>query len=107
MCDDDGLCLIGGAAGGSRIRSALAQVLVRVVREGLPVRDAIAAPRLNPVPGVVHLEPGFPAEVLTALRARESVVVWPALAAYFGGVSAIDRHGPGGDPRRDGDIRTI
>ena len=33
MHDDDGPRLVAGAAGGSRIRSALAQVLVRVVRE--------------------------------------------------------------------------
>lgn len=107
MQDADGVCLVGGAAGGSRIRSALAQVLVRVVRESLPAAEAIRAPRLNPVPGKVHLEPGFPEAVVEALALEDSVVRWPGLAAYFGGVAAIDRHGPGADPRRDGDTRRL
>lgn len=107
MLDDDGPCLVGGAAGGSRIRSALAQVLVHVVRERMPVVDAIAAPRLNPVPGLVHLEPGFPDDVVRRIAASERIVVWPELEAYFGGVAAIDRHGPGADPRRDGATRRL
>jgi gamma-glutamyltranspeptidase/glutathione hydrolase len=101
--DEEGVRLVAGAAGGSRIRSALAQVLVRVVRSGTLVADAIAAPRLNPVPGKVHVEPGFPESVLEALAETDAVVRWPALDSYFGGVAGIDRHGPGADPRRGGD----
>ncbi len=107
MHDADGLCLVAGAAGGSRIRSALAQVLVRLVREGGAVADAIRAPRLNPVPGRVHVEAGYPPAVVRALEAVEQIVQWPALSSYFGGVAAVDRHGPGADPRRDGDTRTV
>lgn len=105
--DAEGLALVAGAAGGSRIRSALAQVLVRVVRDGVPVADAIRAPRLNPVPGKVHMEAGFPPDVVAALAQSELVVEWPDLNSYFGGVSAVDRHGPGADPRRDGDVREV
>lgn len=107
MYDDDGLSLVGGAAGGSRIRSALAQVLVRVVRDGMPVADAIRWPRLNPVPGKVHLEMDFPEAVVRALELVEPVVRWPPRDSYFGGVAAVDRHGPGADPRRDGDTREL
>lgn len=102
MLDADGVALVGGAAGGSRIRSALAQVLVRVVR-GAPVAEAISAPRLNPVPGHIHVEPGFPETVVEAIAEHGTVVRWPAVDSYFGGVAAIDRHGPGADPRRGGD----
>ena len=105
--DADGLRLVGGAAGGSRIRSALAQVLVRVVRDGTPVADAIRAPRLNPVPDRIHVEPGYSPVVAAALEAAEPVVHWPDLNSYFGGVAAVDRHGPGADPRRDGDVREV
>lgn len=105
MHDDGGVRLVAGAAGGSRIRSALAQVLVRVVRSSMPVAEAIAAPRLNPVPGKVHVEPGFPESVLEALAAADAVVRWPTIDSYFGGVAGIDRHGPGADPRRGGDTR--
>lgn len=105
--DADGPRLVGGAAGGSRIRSALAQVLVHVVRDKRSVADAIRAPRLNPVPDKVHLEAGFPPAVVAALRAAEPVVEWPGLNSYFGGVAAVDRQGPGADPRRDGDVREV
>lgn len=104
---DGGALLVAGAAGGSRIRSALTQVLVNVIHRGMPIHEAIVAPRFNPVPGRVHAEPGLAPEVVAALRADDEVVSWPALDSYFGGVAAIDRTGPGADPRRGGDTRTL
>ena len=103
----DAPVLVAGAAGGSRIRSALTQVLVNVVHHRMPVQDAIDAPRLNPVPGRVHVEPGVSDAVLAALRTTDEVVPWPALDSYFGGVAAIGLSGPGADPRRGGDVRRI
>ncbi len=99
--------IVTGAAGGSRIRSALMQVLVNLVVHKLPVQQAVDAPRLNPVPSKVHVEPGMSPVVLAALREQDHVVEWPALDSYFGGVSAIDTGGAGADPRRGGDVRTI
>jgi gamma-glutamyltranspeptidase/glutathione hydrolase len=104
---DDVPMLVAGAAGGSRIRSALLQVLVNVVHRGMSAADAIAAPRLNPVPGKVHVEPGMPSAVLSAMAERDDVVIWPGLDSYFGGVAGIDEHGPGADPRRGGDTRLV
>jgi gamma-glutamyltranspeptidase/glutathione hydrolase len=104
--DAEGPCLVGGAAGGSRIRSALTQVIVNVLHHGMAVPGAVAAPRLNPVPGRVHVEPGFDEAVLETL-APDEVVRWPALDAYFGGVSAIGRSGPAGDPRRGGHVHVL
>jgi gamma-glutamyltranspeptidase/glutathione hydrolase len=99
--------LVAGAAGGSRIRSALLQVLVNVFHWKLAVSEAILAPRLNPVPGRVHVEPGFPPPVLARLAADDEVIGWPALDSYFGGVAAIGPSGPGADPRRGGDVREV
>ncbi len=103
----DGPAIVAGAAGGSRIRSALLQVLVNLVVHRMPVQAAVEAPRLNPVPHRVHVEPGFSPDVLAALRAGDEVVEWPALDTYFGGVAVVDRSGPGADPRRGGDTRTL
>ena len=103
----DGPSIVAGAAGGSRIRSALLQVLVNLVVHQMPVQAAVEAPRLNPVPHRVHVEPGFAPDVLAALRATDEVVEWPALDTYFGGVAVVDRGGPGADPRRGGDSRTL
>ncbi len=104
--DSGGPALVGGAAGGSRIRSALTQVIVNVLHRRLPVAASIAAPRLNPVPGRVHVEPGFGPDVLRAFDPDE-VVQWRALDSYFGGVSAIGRSGPGADPRRGGEVSLL
>ena len=104
---DDGPVLVAGAAGGSRIRSALVQVLVNVAHLQMAVPDAVLAPRLNPVPGRVHVEPGLTPDVLARLALDDEVVRWPALDSYFGGVSAIGTTGPGADPRRGGDVRRV
>jgi gamma-glutamyltranspeptidase / glutathione hydrolase len=101
--DDDGPLLGGGAAGGTRLRSALVQVLASTLDEGLSAERAVERPRLHPAAGVVHLEPGFPDEVPRALEAAGySVRVWPDRHHYFGGVSVVTRTGAAGDPRRSG-----
>ncbi|MTD13734.1 gamma-glutamyltranspeptidase [Nakamurella sp. YIM 132087] len=104
VTDRDGrLVAAGGAAGGSRIRSALVQVLSGMLLEGLSTADAVAAPRLAVGPGVVHLEPGFPAGTAGALRAAgDAVVEWDAAKPYFGGAAMIGADGPAADPRRGG-----
>ena len=67
--DDHGaLAALAGAAGGSRIRPALVQCLLRILRGAAP-QDAIDAARLNALPGLVRLEPGFAPEVLAAIEA--------------------------------------
>ena len=70
VTDHDGTpVFVGGAAGGSRIRPALLQVMSRSLIEGMPLPDAISAPRLAATPEIVHLEPGFEPEVAVSLRA--------------------------------------
>jgi len=101
--DGEGLVLGAGSAGGSRIRSAMVQVLHGVLVEGLSVADAVARPRIHPVPPVVHAEAGYDEEALVALAAEgHEVVRWQTLGHYFGGVSAAGRGGAAGDVRRSG-----
>jgi gamma-glutamyltranspeptidase / glutathione hydrolase len=101
--DADGLVLAGGAAGGTRLRSALVQVAAGILDEGLEPDEAVSRPRLHPAGGLVHLEPGFPDEVPEALAAAGlEVRAWPAQHHYFGGVSVVTRSGAAGDPRRSG-----
>jgi gamma-glutamyltranspeptidase / glutathione hydrolase len=103
VLDGDGLTLAAGAAGGTRLRSALVQVVAGILDEGLTPEDAVTRPRLHPVPGLVHLEPGLPGEVFPALEAQGlRVREWPARHHYFGGVSVVARAGAAGDPRRSG-----
>ena len=101
--DEAGLALAAGAAGGTRLRSALVQVVSGILDEGLPADMAVGRARLHPVPGLVHLEPGLGEEVVTALEGEGlEVREWPEPHHYFGGVSVVARAGAAGDPRRSG-----
>ncbi|HWB71958.1 MAG TPA: gamma-glutamyltransferase, partial [Egibacteraceae bacterium] len=101
--DDDGLVLAGGSAGGTRIRSALVQVLAGVLGEAVEPAVAVERPRLHPVGSLVHVEPGFTEQALQAVaHAGYQLRRWDRLHHYFGGVSLIARAGAAADPRRDG-----
>ena len=106
--DAESLTFAAGAAGGTRLRSALVQVTAGILDEGLDPQEAVSQPRLHPAAGLVHLEPGFPEEVLAALEdAGLKVRSWPARHHYFGGVSVVTRNGAAGDPRRSGAAATL
>jgi gamma-glutamyltranspeptidase/glutathione hydrolase len=106
--DAEGLTFAAGAAGGTRLRSALVQVTAGILDEGLDPQEAVSQPRLHPAAGLVHLEPGFPEEVPAALAdAGLEVRAWPARHHYFGGVSVVTRNGGAGDPRRSGAAATL
>lgn len=101
--DAGGLSLAAGAAGGTRLRTALLGVLAGVLDEGLSAAEAVARPRFHPAPDVVNAEPAVDEPALAALEARGRVVRrWPAQHHYFGGVSLVSRRGMAGDPRRNG-----
>jgi gamma-glutamyltranspeptidase / glutathione hydrolase len=106
--DGDGLALAAGAAGGTRLRTALLGVVAGVLDEGLPPEDAVARPRFHPAPEVVNAEPGVDEEALTLLEKRgRTVRRWPAPHHYFGGVSLVSRRGAAADPRRNGLAATL
>ncbi|GAB4248889.1 MAG: gamma-glutamyltransferase [Thermoleophilia bacterium] len=100
-----------GSAGSERLRSAIVQTLFHLIDCGLGVQAAIDADRVHVDRGVVHLEPGIPAEVTAHLQAAgRTVRRWPNQDLYFGGVQAVAsvedtggvRFDGGGDPRRGG-----
>jgi gamma-glutamyltranspeptidase/glutathione hydrolase len=104
--DGDDVVLAAGAAGGTRLRSALLQVVAGVLDEGLDIQDAVDRPRLHPAGSLVHVEPGFSPETIAALdSAGLEVRAWPDRHHYFGGVSAVTRTAAAGDPRRSGAAR--
>jgi gamma-glutamyltranspeptidase/glutathione hydrolase len=103
--DGDCLELALGAAGGTRLRTALTGVLAAVLGEGLEPQAAIDRPRFHPAGTVVNAEPGVDDEWLVELEARgRTVRRWAARHHYFGGVSAIGRQSSGADPRRSGAV---
>lgn len=106
--DDEGLVVAAGAAGGTRLKPALVQVLSGVLDEGLEPQAAVDRPRLHSTGEIVHMEPGFEESAIAALvAAGYDVRRWPAVHHYFGGVSLIARSGEAADPRRSGAARRL
>src|SRR5437588_4037793 len=64
--------LVTGTPGGSRIITAVLQVVVNVIDRKLPIVEAVAAPRIHHQwsPDEVVVEHGLAADVIAALRAR-------------------------------------
>jgi gamma-glutamyltranspeptidase / glutathione hydrolase len=94
-----------GSAGSNRIRSAILQVISRVVDEGLEAQAAVDAPRVHWENDVVYCEPGIDADALEA--AGRTVARFRAPNLFFGGAQCVVRGADGtltgaGDPRRGG-----
>jgi gamma-glutamyltranspeptidase/glutathione hydrolase len=103
LLDEQGPALAIGAAGGTRLRTALLTVLAGIVDDGLTPQSAVERPRVHPARDVVNAEPGVDEAVLAALESRGRLVRrWLELHHYFGGVSALGRGGAAADPRRSG-----
>jgi gamma-glutamyltranspeptidase / glutathione hydrolase len=106
--DERGLELAIGAAGGTRLRTALVLTAAGVLDERLDPQHAVDRPRFHPAGALVNAEPGVDAEALEALEAEgRPVRRWSALHHYFGGVSLIGRTGSAADPRRSGSVRLL
>ena len=100
--------LVVGSAGSIRLRGAILQIVVNVVRHRMPVEEAISAPRIHLDEGNVHCEGGSDQAQLDELGRRGyELVRWRRRNLYFGGASAVERLDDGslaaaGDPRRGG-----
>lgn len=104
--------VVVGSPGGGRIPSAVIQSLVYVVEYGLDPLEALRMPRMQPQFSTprVELEQGFWGSVLGLAKEKGySVIVYPPLSLYFGGVHIIQRRDDrwigAADPRRDGQVR--
>jgi gamma-glutamyltranspeptidase/glutathione hydrolase len=106
VVDDAGLVLAIGAAGGTRLRSAIVAVAAGILDEGLEPQDAVDRGRVHPAGGLVNAEPGVDERGLEALAAAgRTVRRWPERHHFFGGVTALGRTGAAADPRRSGATR--
>jgi gamma-glutamyltranspeptidase/glutathione hydrolase len=106
--DAGGVVLGIGAAGGTRLRTALVTVAAGILDEGLDPLDAVARPRFHRAGDVLNAEPGVDEQALAELE-RQGLQVrrWPAQHHYFGGVSVVARTGIAGDPRRSGHAASL
>jgi gamma-glutamyltranspeptidase / glutathione hydrolase len=101
-----------GSGGSNRIRSAVLQVILRLVADGMDAQSAVDAGRVHFEEGVVQAEPGVDAAALARIERSpdRSVARWRRRNLFFGGVHAVARDPEtgelrgGGDPRRGGAV---
>ena len=104
---NDGCVIALGSGGSNRIRSAILQVLLRLVDERLPLRQAIDRPRIHFENKLLNIEGGFEDALYRQLEKEfDQTRCWPDRNLFFGGVHAVSK-GPGGfecygDQRRGG-----
>jgi gamma-glutamyltranspeptidase / glutathione hydrolase len=98
--------LVTGSPGGSRITTAVLQVIVNVIDRRMSVADAVAAPRVHDqwLPDQVFVEPGVPDAIVAALQARgDKVVTQPPFTEANSIAITPDGFLVGAaDPRREG-----
>lgn len=104
----DGAVLAVGSPGADRITTAMQQFLINYLQLGMPLREAIAHPRVHVDTSgdVVNLkaEPGLDLPDIDL-----PLSVFPGLVMYFGGVGAAvydeaDGFDVAADPRREGGV---
>ena len=95
-----------GSGGSNRLRTAILQVLINLIDFGMPLSEAVSAPRLHFEDDVINLEDGFEETVVAQLASYYPIKRWPGRNLFFGGVHAVaskaDRFDATGDPRRGG-----
>lgn len=102
--------LATGSGGSERIRSAILQVLLRVLDHDIPIDEAVERARVHPEGDVLQCEAGFDEPAVAALEARGYPVNrWPKRSIYFGGAHSVARDAEGewrahGDSRRAGAV---
>lgn len=104
---DQGRSIALGSGGSNRIRSAILQVLLRIVDEKLSLAEAVGGPRIHYENDLLNIEGGFTDKLCAQLEAEFGRTRrWPDRNLFFGGVHVVakDTHGFQccGDPRRGG-----
>lgn len=105
-------CIAFGSGGSNRIRSAILQVLLRLIDEDLGLEEAIRQPRIHYEKDLLNMEAGFADNIYRELGTRfPQHKCWPDHNLYFGGVHAVKKTGSefdaSGDPRRGGVSITV
>ena len=111
LCDGEPKLAVG-SGGSNRLRSAITQVISNVIDFGMPLAEAIDAPRVHHEAGVLQVEGGISEAVVRELEeAGYQVNHWPGRNMFFGGAHAVGRQNgeliAAGDRRRGGSVAIV
>jgi gamma-glutamyltranspeptidase/glutathione hydrolase len=104
-----------GTPGATRIFPTTAQIISDIIDFGMPIQDAIMAPRMyQNATSKLILEGTYPVRALDGVqKLGHQVTINPSWDLYFGGVQGVVYdyakgllYG-GGDPRRDGHAKAF
>lgn len=103
----DGSEYVFGSGGSSRIRTAILQLILKLVDFRMSPNEAVNAPRIHAETDFLNIEPGFSAELEDfLLKSYPKSKHWDFKSLYFGGTHIVSRIGNRfqgtGDPRRGG-----
>jgi gamma-glutamyltranspeptidase/glutathione hydrolase len=116
LVGDKGTVGVIGAGGANRIRTAMAQVILGLVVDGLSPQEAVEQGRIHLEDGVLSVERFNQAGSNQTLLAIESMALrtnhFDEMGLFFGGVHVAQRapdgsFAGGGDPRRGGTVRVV
>jgi gamma-glutamyltranspeptidase/glutathione hydrolase len=109
LFDAGGRAVALGSGGSNRIRTALLQVLSNLLDFHMPLKRAIASPRVHLEQELLHAEEGYEtAALIAAGHACRALQCWDHRNLFFGGVHGVQydtrsrRFAGVGDPRRGG-----
>lgn len=105
--DRDKPKIVIGAPGGTSILPALLQGISNVVDFGMPILEAVAAPRISVTSDIIDISNRIPRHVENALTARGYPVARSSMSYAFAALHAVHRSSDGAlsaaaDPQRDG-----
>ena len=111
--EPNGIQTIMGSGGSNRIRTAILQVLINLLKHDMRIETAVTSPRIHVEGGTLSAEEGFDKKDLDAAANGDTVEIWDGVNLFFGGVHAV-RHDSAqghfsgaGDPRRGGVSRVL
>lgn len=99
---DGKVVLVTGSPGGSRIISAVLQVIVNALDHRMNIAQAVAAPRLHQqwLPDEVRMENGFPKATVDALRGMGHTITGQPGQTSANSIAAATLSGPDGHDGR-------